>query len=116
MKVGKLSDKEIQDRISTIPGWSSQNGKLHREVKFRDFRHAFGFMTQAALLCEKMDHHPEWRNEYNKLIIDLSTHKAGGITENDFAWASEAESMLAEEGLSYWSAEQEWQASAGSTS
>ena len=59
------------------------DGKLHREYKFADFVHAFGFMTTAALAIEKMNHHPEWFNVYNQVRVDLTTHDAGGITAKD---------------------------------
>ncbi len=57
-----------------------QNQKLHRDYKFADFAHAFGFMATSALLIEKMNHHPEWSNVYNRVSIDLTTHDAGGVT------------------------------------
>jgi 4a-hydroxytetrahydrobiopterin dehydratase len=60
------------------------NGKLHREFVFKDFVQAFGFMVQAALLAERADHHPEWFNVYKTVIVDLTTHEAGGITQRDF--------------------------------
>jgi 4a-hydroxytetrahydrobiopterin dehydratase len=74
--------------MSSIPGWTVANGKLHREFKFDDFVAAFGFMTSCALVAEKSDHHPEWFNVYNRVTVDLSTHDAGGITDNDFALAA----------------------------
>ncbi|HZT37684.1 MAG TPA: 4a-hydroxytetrahydrobiopterin dehydratase [Bryobacteraceae bacterium] len=80
----KLSDSEIRDRLSGMQGWSVQNGKLHREYKFADFIHAFGFMSAAAIAIEKMNHHPEWSNVYNRVTVDLTTHDAGGISQKDF--------------------------------
>jgi 4a-hydroxytetrahydrobiopterin dehydratase len=80
----KLTDTEISAAIAPLPGWTVQNGKLHREYKFADFPHAFGFMATAAPAIEKMDHHPEWFNVYNRVTVDLSTHDAGGITQRDF--------------------------------
>ena len=58
-------------------------GKLHREYQFADFVHAFGFMATAAIAIEKMNHHPEWRNVWNKVVVDLTTHDAGGISAKD---------------------------------
>ncbi|NIP62169.1 MAG: 4a-hydroxytetrahydrobiopterin dehydratase [Nitrosopumilaceae archaeon] len=79
----KLSDEQVQNALGDLPGWEVKDGKLHKDFEFKDFKDAFGFMTKAALHIEKMDHHPEWFNVYNKLKIDLQTHDAGGITEND---------------------------------
>ena len=69
--------------LNDLDGWSVVNGKLHKEFEFSDFNEAFGFMARASMHIEKMNHHPEWFNVYNKLVIDLMTHDAGGITEND---------------------------------
>jgi 4a-hydroxytetrahydrobiopterin dehydratase len=80
----KLDDAEIVQRVAKMPGWSVKEGKLHREYKFADFPHAFGMMATAAPAIEKMDHHPEWSNVYNRVTVDLSTHDAGGITQKDF--------------------------------
>ena len=83
MTLTKLSDDQIQIALSDLVGWSVLNGKLHKEFEFSDFNEAFGFMARASMHIEKMNHHPEWFNVYNKLVIDLMTHDAGGITEND---------------------------------
>jgi len=83
MGLAKLSDEQIKEKLKELQGWQLVNGKLHKEFQFKDFNQAFGFMTRAALHAEKMDHHPEWFNVYNKLKVDLMTHDAGGITEND---------------------------------
>jgi 4a-hydroxytetrahydrobiopterin dehydratase len=87
----KLSDAEIQARLASLPGWTVQAGKLHRELRFADFVQAFAFMTRCALLAEKRDHHPEWFNVYNKVVIDLTTHDAGGISAKDFELAAAME-------------------------
>jgi 4a-hydroxytetrahydrobiopterin dehydratase len=79
----KLSDAELGTALSALPEWRVVDGKLHREYKFADFVHAFGFMTTAALAIEKMNHHPEWFNVYNQVRVDLTTHDAGGITVKD---------------------------------
>ena len=83
MGLTKLSDEQIKKELANLPGWSIVNGKLHKDFVFRDFIEAFGFMSTAALHIEKMNHHPEWFNVYNKLKVDLTTHDAGGITQND---------------------------------
>ena len=79
----KLSQAEIDEELKNLPGWSVVNEKLHKEFQFDSFNQAFGFMTRAAMEIEKMNHHPEWFNVYNKITIDLTTHDAGGITKND---------------------------------
>ena len=83
-----MTEADIQARLPSLTGWSLANGKLHREYKFADFVAAFGFMTRAALAAEKMDHHPEWFNVWNKVVVDLTTHDAGGISESDFKLAT----------------------------
>ncbi len=89
----KLSDTDIQARLGSMPGWSVVDGKLHREYKFQDFVHAFGFMASAALVAESMNHHPEWFNVYSTVNVDLATHDAGGITELDFTLADKMEEL-----------------------
>lgn len=79
----KFSGPELKDALAGLPGWTVENGKLHKEYKFADFIHAFGFMSTAALGIEKMDHHPEWFNVYNRVVVDLATHEAQGITAKD---------------------------------
>lgn len=83
MALTKLSQADIQSAIASLNGWSIVNGKLHKTFKFPDFIAAFGFMSKVAIAAEKMNHHPEWSNVYNTVNIDLTTHDAGGITQND---------------------------------
>jgi len=82
-----LPTDQITERLAQHPGWELLDGKLHRELRFDDFAAAFGFMASVALVAEKLDHHPEWRNVRNQVTIDLTSHDAGGITERDFALA-----------------------------
>jgi 4a-hydroxytetrahydrobiopterin dehydratase len=91
MKIAKLSDKDLADRLHELPGWTLARGKLHREYKFAGFAEAFGFMATCALVAQKKDHHPEWSNIFDRVVVDLSTHDAGGITALDFALATEME-------------------------
>ena len=83
----KLSSEQISEELKNLSGWSVKEEKLHKDFEFGDFNEAFGFMTRAAMHIEKMNHHPEWFNVYNKLTVDLMTHDAGGITENDIELA-----------------------------
>ena len=91
----KLSPREIAAKVKTLSGWAIKRGKLHKEFKFKDFVHAFGFMSSVALIAEGMNHHPEWFNVYNKVIIDLSTHDVGGISNLDFAFAGKVDRLAA---------------------
>jgi 4a-hydroxytetrahydrobiopterin dehydratase len=89
----RLSDEQIKTELTGLSGWSVVNGKLHKDFVFDDFVEAFGFMTRAAIHIEKMNHHPEWFNVYNKLSVDLTTHDAGGITQNDIVLARTLNSL-----------------------
>jgi 4a-hydroxytetrahydrobiopterin dehydratase len=68
-------------------GWQVVDGALHREFAFADFVEAFGFMASAALAAEKMDHHPDWSNSWNRVVVDLSSHDAGAVTDRDVTLA-----------------------------
>lgn len=83
----KLSDDEVRQGLEGLPGWALVDGKLHRTLKFKDFVTAFGWMTSAALVVEKLGHHPEWSNVYGTVEVDLVTHDAGGLTELDLKLA-----------------------------
>jgi 4a-hydroxytetrahydrobiopterin dehydratase len=74
--------------------WEIKDGKLHKEFVFDNFIEAFGFMTRVAIIAEGMNHHPEWFNVYKKVLIDLTTHEAGGISELDFQLASKIEDFV----------------------
>jgi 4a-hydroxytetrahydrobiopterin dehydratase len=89
----KLSETELAGLLKSLDGWSIQNGKLHKEFKFGDFVHAFGFMSRVALIAEKMNHHPDWSNVYNKVTIDLVTHDLGGISSFDVDFASRVQQL-----------------------
>jgi len=87
MSAKKLTEAEINALLSKAKGWSVVNGKLHREFTCKDFGAAFGNMTRVALVAEAMNHHPEWCNVWNKVIIDLTTHSVKGISDYDFVLA-----------------------------
>ena len=93
MAAKKLSDAQIQENLEQLDGWTVEDGKLHKEFQFDNFVSAFGFMTQLALVAESLNHHPEWFNVYNRVTIDLTTHDAGGISDMDFQWAKQADSI-----------------------
>ena len=89
-KASLISLEEVTRRLGPSSLWiitDSRGGLLSREFRFKDFREAFGFMTQVAMLAEKLDHHPEWSNVYNKVNITLTTHDVGGISERDIKMA-----------------------------
>jgi len=90
----KLAAAEIERRLAALPPWRLVDGKLDRTFRFSDFGEAFGFMLRAALVAEKLDHHPEWSNVYATVHVRLTTHDAGGLTDLDFELA-EAMSAIA---------------------
>jgi 4a-hydroxytetrahydrobiopterin dehydratase len=94
----KLQREDIEKRLTELKGWTLQDGKLHKEFAFDSFTAAFGFMAQLALVAEKLGHHPDWSNSYNKVTINLTTHSAGGITERDFELAEQADQLAADSG------------------
>ena len=87
MPAKKLSEVEISALLPKAKGWRVANGKLHREFACKDFVTAFGNMTRVALVAEAMNHHPEWFNVWNKVVIDLNTHSVKGISDYDFVLA-----------------------------
>ena len=89
----RLSNEQIKTELKELSGWNVVNGKLHKDFVFDDFIEAFGFMTRAAIHIEKMNHHPEWFNVYNKISVELTTHDAGGITHNDIILARALNSL-----------------------
>jgi 4a-hydroxytetrahydrobiopterin dehydratase len=83
----KLSESEMQQEVSGLDGWKVVGGKVNKTFEFGDFVQAFGFMTRVAMEAEKMNHHPEWFNVYNRVRIDLVTHDLGGISNYDIKLA-----------------------------
>ncbi len=93
MTLNKLTDEQIRKELVNLHGWTVVNGKLNKDFVFTDFVEAFGFMTRAAIHIEKINHHPEWFNVYNKIKVELVTHDAGGITQNDINLARTLNSL-----------------------
>jgi len=83
----KLSQQALKESVKTLNAWEVIEGKLHKELTFKDFISAFAFMTQVALVAERDNHHPEWSNVYNRVVIDLITHESSGITQKDIKLA-----------------------------
>ena len=90
----RLSETEITEELKKLEGWAIKDNKLHKEFQFDSFNQAFGFMTRSAMEIEKMNHHPEWFNVYNRITVDLTTHDAGGITKNDINLARILNSLV----------------------
>lgn len=88
--VEKLSTTDIEARLTELSGWTlaDEGTSIGKTFQFADFVAAFGFMSQAALVAEKMNHHPDWSNVYRSVTVSLSTHDAGGLTELDFKLAA----------------------------
>jgi 4a-hydroxytetrahydrobiopterin dehydratase len=93
MSKGRLSKQETAVELRNLDGWSLVKRNLHRMFEFKDFTQAFAFMKRVALAADRMDHHPNWSNAYNKVIIDLSTHSAGGLTKIDFELAKKIQKI-----------------------
>ena len=94
MPIEKCSAQQVEQELRLLQDWRLQDGKLYRSFKFANFVEAFGFMARAALLAEKMGHHPEWSNVYSRVDVYLTTHDAGGISERDFLLASALDGLL----------------------
>lgn len=97
--IKKLTQSEIETALHALNTgadtvWSIKAETLHRAFKFADFVDAFGFMTQVAMLAERANHHPEWSNVYNNVVINLTTHDAGGISKRDFELAEEISKLI----------------------
>jgi 4a-hydroxytetrahydrobiopterin dehydratase len=89
----KLSKDEIDTRLHQLPGWIYQDDVITKEYVFKDFARAFAFMAAVAIKAEKMNHHPEWSNVYNKVTVRLTTHDEGGVSELDFELAGKMEQL-----------------------
>ncbi|MBK7642308.1 MAG: 4a-hydroxytetrahydrobiopterin dehydratase [Planctomycetes bacterium] len=84
----RLGEADLRSGLAALPRWELRSGRLRREFIFTDFSAAFAFMTRVALLAEKADHHPDWSNSWNKVVIELASHDAGGITQRDLDLAA----------------------------
>ena len=85
----RLSEVQVSEQLASLPGWERRGDRLVRAFRFPDFVRAFGWMASVALVAEKMNHHPEWRNVYGTVEVELTTHDADGITERDVQLAGE---------------------------
>ena len=99
MSQNPLNLTQLQQHLDTLNQdleheWAVIGGKLQKSLRFDDFIDAFGFMTRVAIHAEKLDHHPEWSNVYATVVVNLTTHEAGGITELDFKLANTIEQLI----------------------
>lgn len=99
--VERLSAEARRSALQGLPGWSEVAGRdaITRTFIFKDFNEAFGFMSRAALVAEKRDHHPEWRNVYKTVEVVLATHDAGGVTALDFDLAKAMNAIASQLGV-----------------
>jgi 4a-hydroxytetrahydrobiopterin dehydratase len=91
-----LTEDQIAEWLPSLSRWERRGKLLHRELSFRDFSEAFGFITMVALVAERMNHHPDWSNSWNKVVLDVTNHAAGGLTEIDFELANAIDTTLGE--------------------
>lgn len=89
-----LSPEQINQGLAGLPGWEIREGKVWRQVTFPDFATAFAFMTKVAAVAEELQHHPDWRNVYNRVELSLSTHEVNGITEKDVQLAGRISALI----------------------
>ena len=93
----RLEGVSLDERLATLSGWTpdAARASISRSFAFADFAGAFAFMTELAIHAEKVDHHPSWSNVYNRVVVELSTHDAGGLTQRDIDWALRADAVYA---------------------
>jgi 4a-hydroxytetrahydrobiopterin dehydratase len=94
MAATPLTIDQIHALAQQLPAWSLVNGKLRRELHFANFVEAFGFMSRVALVAEAMGHHPEWSNVWNRVVIELTTHDAGGLSNWDVQLAQRIDDLV----------------------
>jgi 4a-hydroxytetrahydrobiopterin dehydratase len=87
----KLSNDEINKKLTQLNSWELNGNSIQKDFEFKDFKEAMDFMNQLAKVAEKLNHHPDWSNSYNKVSIKLTSHDVGGLTENDFTFAKAAD-------------------------
>ena len=89
-----LNEDDVSDLLATHPEWRRDGNALARSFEFADFIEAFGFMTRVAIVSEKLFHHPEWSNVYNRVEIRITDHDAGGISTNDRDWIERIDQLV----------------------
>jgi 4a-hydroxytetrahydrobiopterin dehydratase len=89
----KVSDEEVGEALKGLPGWEVKDGKLHKQFKFGSFAEAMGWMVSVGIYADKLDHHPDWCNGYNKVDVDLMTHDMGALSTYDLELAAKMEEL-----------------------
>ncbi len=89
----KLETAELTEILASLPGWSIQDGRLHKQYQFASFAQALGWMVSVGVLADKMNHHPEWRNVYNRVTVDLITHDLAAISTWDVELAQKMDRL-----------------------
>lgn len=89
----KLTKEELSESMKSLKDWAVEGNNLVKVFEFDNFRTAFSMMTQIAFIAEKLNHHPDWSNSYNKVTVSLSTHSEGGITQKDIGMAKEIDKI-----------------------
>lgn len=89
----RLSTDEVNEKVQKLVGWQVEDGVLSKEFGFKGFTTALEFMNRLAPLAEKLNHHPDWSNSYNRVTVCLTSHDAHGLTKNDFVFAQAAETV-----------------------
>lgn len=93
MRPALATKAEIEKQIANLNGWKLKKDVIHKEFKFKNFSEAFGFMARVALEAEKLNHHPDWKNSYNKVSVSLKTNDASGLTQLDFKLAKQIDNI-----------------------
>jgi 4a-hydroxytetrahydrobiopterin dehydratase len=91
----KVSEEEVAEALKDLPEWEVKDGKLHKTFKFDSFAQAVGWMVSVAVFADKLDHHPDWSNSYNKVKVDLMTHDLESLSTLDLELAAKMEAMFA---------------------
>ena len=94
MDIQKLTEEEIRLNLSKLQDWKVENNKLHKLFKFKNFNQAISFIVSVSMVCEKMNHHPEWSNVYGNVDVKLTTHKVAGLTKLDFELAEKMDTIV----------------------
>lgn len=92
-KPTELTDEQLTAALAELPGWEVKDGKLHKVFEFKNFVEAMGWMVSAGLEAEKMNHHPDWSNSWNKVDVSLLTHSIGALSDFDVQLAKKMEAL-----------------------
>lgn len=95
MPYKRATESEIEAALTTLPGWARGQERISKTFRFASFAEAFGWMSSVAIVAEKLDHHPEWRNVWATVEVELSTHDCGGLSQGDFLLAAQMDALAA---------------------